>query len=175
MILAAGLFWDRATVAGLNWATDWVVDRASSDISDRVADAEDSMSHLPEPRQFDSRAEYLDALNAYNREFLTAMGRISALLSNPRLQDDDWSEDVAEQIAVIRHLESRAEAMGPPNDTREVHEHWVSSVREYRRAMDSTASALDNLSPTELVEAIASMERATESYESMRRSLDELE
>jgi hypothetical protein len=173
VILAAGLIWDRGSEAGINWATNWAVDRASSDIGDRIGDDGEASDGDREPRQIDDRDEYLDALETYNQEFLTAMEEIARLLSNPHLQDDDWSEAVAGQIREIRRIEADARAISPPPGMDQVHDAWVESLGESRRAMDLAAGALDELSPTRLVEALEAMDQATRSYESMVDSLNE--
>ncbi len=174
IIVAGSLFWDRGTEAGGNFVAGWVTDRFGTDISDRAESIEHVTSDLPEARQFDDRDSYLEFLESYHREFASAMERVAALVQRPQLQDDDWADDLAHEIAVIRHLESEARDVTPPEEFQQAHDHWVQGMGEYRQAIDSTASAIDNLSPTQLGEAVGSLSRATQSYISMAESLDEM-
>jgi hypothetical protein len=174
IIVAAGLFWDRGTEAGGNLVSNWVTDQFGTDLSDRADAIEDVTADLPEARDFDDRDSYLEFLDSYNREFVAAMERVADLVRRPQLQDDDWQDSLAREIALIRHMESEASNITPPEDFQQAHEHWTTGMSEYRQAIDSTANAMDNVSPTQLGEAVGSLSMAVQSYISMAESLDQM-
>jgi hypothetical protein len=175
LILAAGIFWDRGSEAGRDWAIGWIIDRSTSDVADPIPDARPATSDVTLTRRIETRQEYLDTLEMYNRQFADAMEGAGRLLSNPQLNDEQWKSDVAAQIAQIRRIEGEARAIDPPEEMAQVHEHWVDSLSEFNRAMDSLADGLDTLNPAQLFVAIDAMERATRSYESMLHELEALE
>lgn len=174
LLIVGGFFWDRGTEAGGNLVSDWVSDQIGTDIEDRANAIDDVTADLPEAREFDDRDSYLEFLDSYNREFVASMERIARLVQNPQLRNDAWADDVAREIALIRHLEDEARDVTPPEEFSEAHQHWVTGMDEYRKAIDSTASALDNVSPNQLADAISSLNSATQSYISMAESLDEM-
>jgi hypothetical protein len=174
LLVAGGLLWDRGSEAGGNFVSNWISDRYGSDISDRADAIDDVTANLPEARDFDNQEDYLNFLESYNREFARAMQETADLLSRPQLQNDAWLDDVARQIAIVRQLESEARSVTPPAELQPAHDHWVDGMSEYRSAVDSAASALDNLSPSQLMESITSLNNATQSYIQMGRTLDDM-
>jgi hypothetical protein len=174
LLVAGGLLWDRGTEAGGNFVSSWLSDQIATDISERVDAVELAESDLPEPRNFEHRDEYLKFLENYNREFASAMERVADLVRRPDLQDDEWADQVAREIAVVRQLESRAREANPPTGLETAHDHWTHGMGEYRRAIDSTASAVDNLSLSEFGEGVGALSTATQSYIAMAQSLDDM-
>lgn len=174
MLIAGGLLWDRGTEAGGNFVSNWVSEQIGTDISDRADAVDNVSSELPDAREFDNREDYLSFLDSYNKEFVASMERVAELVSSPQLQDDQWADDVAQEIALIRHLEEEARDVTPPEDLQPAHDHWLTGMSEYRRAVDTTASALDNASISELGEGIGALSSATQSYAQMARSLDDM-
>lgn len=174
LIVAGSLFWDRGTEAGGNFVSSWVSDQLGTDISQRVDAVDDLTSDLPEARDFDNRNDYLHFLDRHNAEFAAAMQRVADLVRRPQLQDDEWQDDLAREIALVRHLEQEAQRATPPEDFETAHQQWTTGMTEYRQAIDSTADAMDNLSPTQLGEAVGSMSSAIQTYIQMAESLDEL-
>jgi hypothetical protein len=170
----SGVLWDRGSEPTSRWLIGRIVDRAGSDVSDQVESALPAIDSL-ETRRIESRSEYLDTLADYNVQFGRAMEQIARLLTNPRLQDEEWSNDVAAQIAEIRRIEAEARAIEPPEDMASIHQHWVDSLHEVSNSMESLASGLDNLSLTQVFASIEALERATRSFESMMREIDEIE
>lgn len=169
--VVGGLLWDRGSEAGANWASDWVSDRFGTDISERADLAEETIEDLPEPENFNGTDGYVEFLKSHNREFANAMDELGRLLSRPQLNDDQWSDDVAEQIAVIRQLESQAQQAAPPDGMEETHQHWLEGMGEFRRATDMTARAMDDFSPSGLGDAVDAMNNATHSYVAMAETL----
>ncbi|TVR68728.1 MAG: hypothetical protein EA415_15715 [Sphaerobacteraceae bacterium] len=174
LIVAGSLFWDRGTEAGGNFVSSWLTDQFGTDISDRAASVDDFAEDLSEPQAFGDRESYLHFLEEYNREFAATMGRVADLVRRPQLQDDDWQDKLAREIAMVRHLEQEAGNATPPEEFETAHERWTTGMTEYRQAIDSTASALDSLSPSQLGEAVGSLSSATQSYIQMGEALDEL-
>jgi hypothetical protein len=174
LIVAGSLFWDRGVDAGSNLVSNWASEQFGTDLSDRADAVEDATSNLPEARSFENREDYLHFLDEYNREFVASMERVAELVRRPQLQDDGWQDNLAREIAVVRHLEDEAHEVAAPEGFEQAHQHWVSGMGEYRRAIDSTASAMDNLSPSQLAEAVGSLSTATQSYIQMAESLDEM-
>jgi hypothetical protein len=174
LLVAGGLFWDRGTEAGTNFASNWVAEQFGSDISDRADAVTEVSSDLPEAREFNDRDSYLEFLDSYHREFATTMESVAELLRNPQIQNEEWQDDMAQQIAVIRHLDAEAREVTPPPDLEDAHDNWVNGMGEYRRAVDTTASAVDNVSPSQLVEAIGALNSATQFYVETARSLDDI-
>ncbi len=174
LLVAGGLLWDRGVDAGGNIVSNWVEDQIGTDISDRD-DAEPTLSaDLPEPRAFETRDEYLQFLDAYTREFGLTMENIAELLANPQLRDDDWQSEMAREIAAIRQVEEQARSAQPPDAFNDAHEQWSNGMGEYRRAVDSTANALDSASPSGLVDAIDALNNATRSFIEMGRMLEDI-
>jgi hypothetical protein len=174
LIVAGSLFWDRGTEAGGNFASSWVSERFGTDISQRADSVEDLAADLPEARQFNSREEYLHFLDSYNAEFAAAMQRVADLVRSPQFQNDDWQDQLANEIALVRHMEQEVQQAAPPEEFETAHQQWTTGMSEYRQAIDSTADALDNLSSTQLGEAVGSMSSAIQTYIEMAESLDEL-
>jgi hypothetical protein len=174
LIVAGGFLWDRGTEAGGNFVSNWLSDQIATDISERVDAVEHVHSDLPEPRHFDNRDEYLHFLESYNREFAGAMERVAELVRRPELRDDDWADHVAREIALVRQLESNAREANPPAELETAHGHWTHGMGEYRRAIDATANAVDNLSISEFGEAVGALSAATQSYLAMAQSLDDM-
>lgn len=173
-IVAASLFWDRGVELGGNVVSDWATDQFGTDVSERAESVDEVGADLPEARSFEDRDSYLEFLDSYHREFAASMERVGELVQNPQLRDDEWQDDLAQEIAVIRHLEEEAQSVEPPADFQEAHDHWVTGMSEYRKATDSAAGAMDELSPARFAEAIGSLGMATESYVQMAENLDEM-
>ncbi len=174
IIVAGSLFWDRGVDAGGNLVSNWVSDQFGTDIGERADSADEVTADLPDARSFGDGDSYLEFLDAYHREFAASMERVAELVQNPQLRNDDWQDDLAREIAVIRHLEDEARDVDPPEDFQDAHEHWVTGMGEYRQAIDSTASAMDELSPTQFAEAIGSLTMATRSYIHMAENLEQM-
>ncbi|MFW6076045.1 MAG: hypothetical protein ACOC9Y_10650 [Chloroflexota bacterium] len=172
-LIAGGVIWDRATDEGSDWASDLVSEQLGNDISDRADDTEQVPESLPEPRSFSDEDAYVDFLRSHNQEAVSAVEELGSLLSSPQLNDDQWSDDVAGQIAVIRQVEERARQASPPDQLQSAHEDWTTAMQEFRRASDSTATALDEFDIGAIGEALDSMNRAARSYASMADSLRE--
>lgn len=174
LIVAGSLFWDRGTEAGGNFVSSWISDQIGTDISQRADAVDDMTSDLPEARDFESRDDYLRFLDQYNYEFAAAMQRVADFVRNPQLQDDEWQDELAREIALVRHLEQEAHQATPPEEFATAHQQWTTGMTEYRQAIDSAADAMDNVSPTQLGEAIGLMSSAIQNYIQMAESLDEL-
>jgi hypothetical protein len=174
MLVAGGLFWDRGTEAGGNFVSNWVSEQIGTDISDRADAVQDVTVNLPDARDFDNNDAYIEFMKSYHQEFAASMQRVGDLVSDPRMRDDDWTDRLAGEIAVIRHLEQEATQVSPPPDMQEAHDHWVTGMGEYRRAVDTTASALDNASLSDLAEGIGALSSATQSYIQMGQILDDM-
>ena len=173
IIVAGSLFWDRGVEMGENAVSSWVSDQFGTDISDRAESVDEVSADLPEARSFQDRDSYLEFLDSYHREFAASMERVGELVQNPQLRDEAWQDELAQEIAVIRHLEDEAQGVEPPAEFEEAHQHWVNGMGEYRQATDSAASAMDDLSPTRFAEAIGSLSMATRSYIQMAENLNE--
>jgi hypothetical protein len=174
LLVAGGLLWDRGTEAGGNVVSNWVSEQIGTDISDRVDAVEGIDLALPEAREFDDSESYMDFLESYHKEFAASMQRVGELVSDPKMRDDEWSGQLAQEIALIRYLEEEAHQVTPPADMNEAHGHWTEGMGEYRRAMDKTASALDNASLSDLAEGIGALSSATRSYVQMGQILDDM-
>lgn len=172
-VIAGGMIWDRTTDAGGAWASNWISDRLGSDISERADEAQQVSDSLPEPRTFNDEDAYVDFLRSHNQEAVAAVEELGRLLSSPRLNDDQWADDVAGQVAVIRQLEEQARQATPPEHLQDAHEHWVTGMQELRRASDSAATALDEFNLGAIGEALDSMNHAASSYASMAENLRE--
>jgi hypothetical protein len=174
ILVTGGLLWDRGTEAGGNFVSNWVSEQIGTDISARADAVAHVSADLPDARVFHEREEYLAFLDSYNREFARSMERVANLVSSPQLQNDEWANEVATEIALIRHIENEARHATPPEELSPAHEHWVSGMEDYRRAIDTAASALDNASISELGEGIGALSSATQSYIQMARELEDL-
>ena len=174
VIVAGSLFWDRGVEMGENAVSSWVSDQFGTDISERAESVDEVSSDLPEARSFEDRDSYMEFLDSYHREFAASMERVGELVQNPQLRDEAWQDELAQEIAVIRHLEEEARSVEPPADFQEAHDHWVTGMGEYRQATDSAASAMDDLSPARFAEAIGSLSMATRSYIQMAENLDQM-
>lgn len=173
VVVGGGFLWDRSTEEGGNWASEWLSEQIGTDISDRAEEADQITGSLPEPASFDSEDEYLEFLRAHNREAVAAVEEIGRLLSNPRPNNDQWKDDVAQQVSVIRQLEEQVRQATPPGHLQDAHNHWVTGMEEFRRASDSTVDALDNFSPGSLGDALDAMNNAAQSYARMAETLRE--
>jgi hypothetical protein len=174
LLVTGGLLWDRGTEAGGNVVSNWVSQQIGTDISDRADAVEDLAFSLPEAREFDDSESYMDFLKSYHQEFAASMQRVGELVSDPQMRDEDWSSQLAQEIALIRHLEEEAQQVSPPPDMQEAHGHWIEGMGEYRRAVDKTASALDNASLSDLAEGVGALSSATRSYIQMGQILDDM-
>jgi hypothetical protein len=174
LIIAGSLFWDRGTEAGGNFVSSWLTDQFGTDISQRVDAVDGVTADLPEAGHIEDRDSYLHFLDEYNREFVAAMERVAELVRRPQLQDDTWQDNLAAEIALVRHMEQEAQQVTPPEEFETAHQQWTSAMSEYRQAVDSTADAMDNISPTQLGEAVGSLSSAIQTYIEMGRTLDEL-
>ena len=173
-VVAANILWDRGSEPAVRWAFERAIG-GSSDVSSRVEDADVSEFDIPDARSFDNRDEYIQAAEDYHREIGRAIEEIGRLLSDPDFQGDQWNDDLAQQLARIRHVRDQARDVEPPSELESVHEHWVNGVDGVTEAMNSVAEGLDDLSPSKLVEAFESLDQASRSYRSMTEALQEMD
>jgi hypothetical protein len=174
LVVAASVFWERGSEPVVGWALDRAIG-GSSDVSSRVDNIDVAVFEIPAARDFDNRDDYLSHVDQYNREIGQAIEQISRLLSSPQLQDEQWNDDLARELARIRNVRDQARQIDPPDDLQHVHQHWADGIDGVGSAFDSVAEALDDLSPSKLVEAVSSLESASRSYAEMMEARREAE
>jgi uncharacterized membrane protein YccC len=169
-IVASAFFWERSSTVGISW----IQDQVRTDVSGQLRQIEEAGVIPVEQRRIDHQDEYLSFIEANHHEMAHSLENVVRLLANPRFRDDQWSSDVAAEIAAIRQIEAQARAIEPPDAMAETHGHYVDSLHEFNNAFNQAIQAIENMSVSNLTGAIESLERASRSYDEFVRQTDEL-
>lgn len=104
-------------------------------------------------------------------ELLTNLGE---LFQNPRLGEEDWTINVAIQIAGMRILADEAMELSPPKRLEEVHELYLQGVTELKWVADNLPSAIDNLDIDLINKCADKITKASEPIEKAANKIIEL-
>lgn len=87
---------------------------------------------------------YIDAVMPIISTMSDSLGTFSELSQNPQFGDDDWTLNVAAQLAVWRVSYDNANAIVPPPTFVDLHSLLLESLRLYSEASYDIATGLDN-------------------------------
>lgn len=107
-------------------------------------------------------AAYIDEITPILSDMSDSLGRFSALASNPRIGSDDWTIEVATELAIWRVSYERAQEIVPPASIASVHAETLSSLNLLNDASFLIAEGLDTFDAAKLEQAAALIQEATD-------------
>jgi hypothetical protein len=91
-----------------------------------------------------------------------ALTELGSLLQNYQLGDDEWTINVATQLATIRMVYDEAMALEPPNSMAEIHYKYVQGLKHYHTMTDLLAQGIDELDVSLIEQAATEMDTGTD-------------
>jgi len=92
-----------------------------------------------------SEQAYATTMIDLNKKVSEAFDELSELMANPRMGDDEWTINVAVQLATIRVLYEEAMEIDPPASMAHIHYKYVQGMKHYETATHLIAKGLDEL------------------------------
>ena len=81
----------------------------------------------------------------HQQNMRTALVGIAGLTSNPQLLDENWKNQMAVYLAIIRAGYQEAQTQTPPNSMSHIHTKYVEALSHYDSAAVIISLGIDNL------------------------------
>jgi flagellar basal body-associated protein FliL len=91
-----------------------------------------------------------------------ALTELHDLLQNYQLGNDEWTINVATQLAIIRMVYDDAMTLEPPNSMVEIHYKYVQGLKHYHTMTDLLARGIDELDVNLIEQAATEMDTGTD-------------
>lgn len=88
---------------------------------------------------------YASAVAEQAATLTEALSELGDLLQNYQFGDDEWTTDVALQLATIRIVYDEAMAMSPPSSMTEIHYKYTQGLKHYNTMTELLAQGIDEL------------------------------
>ena len=112
----------------------------------------------PTPQPTSSEQAYATTIVDHSTKCGKAFNKLSELMANPQIGDDEWTLAVAVQLAMIRALYEEAMEIEPPSSMANIHYKYVQAMKHYETATHLIAQGFDELDPDLLEQAVAEIE-----------------
>jgi flagellar basal body-associated protein FliL len=123
---------------------------------------ETSPSTLPPTTITAAEQAYALAVVDQSTTMSTALTELVDLLQDYRLGDDEWTINVATQLATIRIVYDEAMALEPPNSMVDIHYKYVQGLKHYHTMTDLLARGIDELDVSLIEQAATEMNTGTD-------------
>jgi hypothetical protein len=98
---------------------------------------------------------------------------LAGLMANPQLGDDEWTLNVATQLAIIRLLYDEAIEVTPPSSMANIHQKYVQAMSHYEAATHLIAQGIDELDPSLIDQATEELLRGGQLINEATQLIDE--
>lgn len=102
-----------------------------------------------------------------------AMTKLSDLMGNAQIGDDEWTLDVATQLTIIRLAYNEALEIEPPSSMADIHYHYTQAMWHYDSATDLIAEGIDTMNADLINQAGSEIEAGTEYINETTRLLSD--
>jgi micrococcal nuclease len=100
--------------------------------------------------------------------------RFADLMQTPRIGQDDWTIQVAAELALWKQTYADAQQLTPPPVFADIHSVWLQALGLYASAADDIANGIDNLDIDLIYAAAAKLDQATALVEQATQMLEEI-
>lgn len=142
--------------------SDYVSAPAPPSVSSASVDNVQPMAAEPKESASPEVQEYVTAVQGQIKTLSTSMDRWVALISAPRLNDEDWQLDVAAQLATWKSAYAEAKTRQPPERWADINARYVLALRQLANAADDYAQGIDDSDPDRIREANEEVQSAAE-------------
>ena len=101
----------------------------------------------PAPQLTSSEITYAVTIADHAYKVSDAMYNLSDLMENPQIGDDEWTFEVAVEIATIRLLYDEAMDIDPPSSMSNIHNKYVQAMHHLDKASGYLTQGIDELDP----------------------------
>jgi len=116
-----------------------------------------------------SEQNYAATMADHSSRFVEAMGKLSDLMGEPQIGNDEWIIDVAIQLTAIRLLYDEALDIEPPSSMAHIHYKYLQAMDHFDRSVDLIAEGTDTLNTDLLGQAISELELGNDYIEETTR------
>lgn len=109
-----------------------------------------------------SEQNYATTMADHSSRVGEAMTKISNLMGNPQIGDNEWTLDVATQLTIIRQGYDEALEIEAPSSMADIHYKYTQAMWHYDRSTDLIAEGIDTLNADLIDQATSEIEVGTE-------------
>jgi len=100
---------------------------------------------------------YLTALGSNGNTYSDATNSLGVLTEDFQIGNDEWTLDVAVQLAILRAAYDEAVALNPPSSLAHIHSKYIEGLSHINNATYLIAEGLDNLDSDKINQATAEL------------------
>jgi len=116
---------------------------------------------------------YVATLADHTSRFVEEWNKLTDLLEEPQIENDEWRMDVDTQLAILRPLYDEAFEIEPPSSMAHIHDKYAQAMYHFDMSTDLIDEGIDTLNADLLNEAISDMELGIENMEETTRLMDD--
>ena len=96
---------------------------------------------------------YLTAVGSNSNTYSSALNTLSTLLGDFQIGSDEWTLDVAVQLAILRAAYDEAVALNPPSSLAHIHSKYIEGLSHIDNATYLIVEGIDNLNADKINQA----------------------